>query len=156
MIYINGQSVAPTNLIVKDWDLLDDITPQAESQYLTIPFSSYNLSDYDYFLVVGTINMKNSDWLYLSQYTWTQSNRYFTPNSSDSRYSSITFNKDSYPILLFQKKSGTTYQAQLQNVNDVYREYFYNLADNVLFVTYDSGNKISTSSNIKIYGKKAL
>lgn len=159
MMYINGQAVAPTNSIKDSWDLLADITPEAESRSLALPFSEITLADYDYFLIVGSIEMTSADWLYLSANSSSvQEGRYFSNTSNDAKYTDIDFNENDYPFFMLQKISGSTYVAFLEaiNANTKYRLFTYDLTNDIYFICYTNSNRISTNSSIKIYGKKTI
>ena len=159
MMYINGQAVAPTNTVKDEWDLLADLTPEAESRSLALPFSEVALADYDYFLIVGNVEMTSADWLYLSANSSSvQEGRYFSNTSNDAKYTDIDFNENDYPFLLFQKISGSTYVAFLEaiNANAKYRLFTYDLSNDIYFISYTNSNSITTASNIKIYGKKTI
>ena len=159
MMYISGQAVAPTNSIKDSWDLLADLTPEAESRSLALPFSEIALTDYDYFLIVGNVEMTSADWLYLSANSASvQEGRYFSNASNDAKYTDIDFNENDYPFLLFQKISGSTYVAFLEaiNANAKYRLFTYDLSNNLYLMCYGNSNHITTASNIKMYGKKNI
>jgi hypothetical protein len=158
-MYVNGQAVAPTNSIKDGWDLLADLKPEAESRSLALPFSEVALADYDYFLIVGNVEMANADWLYLSANSSSaQEGRYFSNTSNDAKYTDIDFNENDYPFLMLQKISGSTYVAFLEaiNTNAKYRLFTYDLSNNLYLVCYGKSNYITTASNIKIYGKKNI
>ena len=153
MMYVNGQAVCPTQTIEKGWDLLADVSPTTESRGLQIPFDNVDLSQYDYFMIVGTIKMSASDWLYLSNGYTAQSGRYF--GTERSSYTSVICNENEFPILLFQKVSGTIYSAQLHTTS-YYSAIQYDLSSPMYFFCYGGSTTITLDSNFKLYGTKNI
>lgn len=138
------------------WTLLKTVTQESAARSMALPFTAAELSAYDCFLVVGTVTMSKSDWLYLSlvRDNINSDNSTWFGKSSAS-YNSYTFNKEQMPNLLIRRMSGNNYIADIDRI-DAMSNKKYDITNGLYMVCYASNATIPANTELQIYGKAHL